>query len=225
MRAYTIVAAVVMVISGSAAAAAPTGVQWTPDGLQILVNKDVNDERWSITWNLADVSATGNVFFADDRVPAFIWCEKRDSAFAAGELTLQYRCSGSDAASGGFNFADWTVISDSVFLPVSFFIPPADTCDLTSVLNGTDAGHATSIWDCNGNEGTFQFQAFANGTAVSSATTSFNYDVVAGACAITQLDDGSFIDVEYRPSQDHLTIYEIPAAVDHVILSECVRGT
>src|SRR5437762_2371030 len=131
-RLRTITAAAAIFTAATIADAAPTGVQWTPDGLRILVNKDVGDERWAITWNLSDVSTTGNVFFRDDRAPAFVWCQNTDHDFVAsiGELNLQFRCFGADPSFGGFHFADWTVISDSVVLPTSFFIPPAETCDL-----------------------------------------------------------------------------------------------
>ncbi len=218
-------ATVAAVSAATAVHAAPTGVQWTPDALQILVNKDVGSERWAITWNLADVSATGNVFFLDDRSPAFIWCEKTGHDFMSsiGELDLQYSCSGSDRAIGGFHFADWTLINDNVVLPASFFIPEAEACDLTDAVNGPNAAHASSFWQCSGNAGRFDFQVFSNGTALSSATGSFAYDVIGNACAFAQLDDGSFLDVEYSPSRDHLTLYEIPSVVDQVTVSECDR--
>jgi hypothetical protein len=55
------------------AAAQNRGVQFTPDGKRILVNKDVGTERWAITRN-EDGSATGNVFRSDGGDPAFIYC-------------------------------------------------------------------------------------------------------------------------------------------------------
>ncbi len=221
-----VIAAIALIVSGATIVhAAPTGVQWTPDGLRILVNKDVGAERWAITWNLSDVSATGNVFFLDDRSPSFIWCELigHDFVSSIGELDLQYRCFGSDRAFGGFHFADWTLISDSVVLPASFFIPEAETCDLSDAVNGPNAALASSFWQCSGNGGRFDFQVFTNRTAVSSATGTFDYDVIGEACTIARLDDGSFLDVEYSPSRDHLTLYEIPSAVDQVTVSECDR--
>ncbi len=218
-------AAAVLLAAHTSALAAPTGVQWTPDGLRILVNKDVGPERWAISWNLADVSTTGNVFFTDDRSPAFVWCEKtgHDYVASAAELDLQFRCFGADRAFGGFHFNDWSLIDDDVVLPASFFIPQAETCDFTGAINGPSSQFASSLWQCNGNAGRFDFQVFSNGTAVSSATGSFGYDVIGEACTIARLDDGSFLDVEYSPRSDHLTVYEFPTAVDQVILSECDR--
>jgi hypothetical protein len=220
-----IVTTAVVLTAAAIAEAAPTGVQWTPDGLRNLVNKDVGAERWAITWNLADVSTTGNVFFTDDRSPAFVWCEKtgHDYVPSAAELDLEFRCFGADAAFGGFHFSDWTLIDDHVVLPASFFIPAAETCDFTGAINGPSAAFASSSWQCNGNAGRFDFQVFANGTAVSSATGAFAYDVIGEACTIARLDDGSFLDVEYSPSTDHLTVYEFPTGVDQVIVSECDR--
>jgi hypothetical protein len=206
--------------------AAPTGVQWTPgNGDYILVNKDVGNERWAISLTLANLVATGNVFFTDDRSPSFIFCEKTGDQFdpQVGELTLQYSCQGADRGLGGFAVSDWSLISDDVRLPFSFFIPEAETCDLRDALNGPNANNAGSIWRCTGNAGDFDFQLFSNGTGTSSATGDFEFDAVEQACTIARLGDGSYLDVEYSPSRDHLTVYEIPKNVDSVILSECSR--
>ncbi len=94
---------------------------------------------------------------------------------------------------------------------------------MTGALNGPNATSASSLWHCGGNAGEVDFQWFSNGRAFSSSTGAFDYDVVAEACQIAQLDDRTFIDVEYSPSRDELTVYEFPAAVDHVIVRECER--
>ena len=222
-----IVVALAVALSGATVVdAAPGGVQWTPDSARVLVNKDVGAERWAITLNLADVSATGNVFFVDGGSPAFIWCEKIGHDFepSIGELTLLYRCFGSDRAVGGFGIDDWSLISDEVFVPASFFVPEAETCDLRDAVNGPNAENATSFWECNGNGGTFQFQVFVNGTGVSTATGPFEFDVIDQACSFGRLSDGSVLDVEYSPSRDLLTLYEITPSVDQFTLSECHRG-
>jgi hypothetical protein len=206
--------------------AAPTGVQWTPgNGDYILVNKDVGDQRWAISLTLSNLFATGNVFFTSDQAPSFIACDKTGDQFdpQVGELTLRYSCSGSDRAVGGFALSDWTLINDDVQLPLSFFIPESETCDFSNALNGPNANSATSIWRCSGNAGNFDFQLFANGTGKSSATGEFDFDAVEQACTFGRLGDGSYLDVEYSPSRDHLTVYEIPKEVDSVILSECDR--
>ncbi len=51
------------------------GIQLTPGGKRVLVNKDVGAERWAITLNRDDGTATGNVFVPGGGEPAFIFCE------------------------------------------------------------------------------------------------------------------------------------------------------
>jgi hypothetical protein len=219
-----IVAALTLALMGPPTAhAAVSGVQWTPDADRLLVNKDVGEERWAITLNLSDFSATGNVFFTNDRAPAFIWCEKTGESFDAdaGELDLQYRCFGADRAVGGFTSPDWTLISDDVVLPLSFFIPEPETCDLAGAINGPSSPSAGSYWNCGGSEGSFEFQLFSNGTGNSTATGPFEFDALEEGCRIAQLGDGSYLDVEYSPSRDHLTVYETTTEVDRLIVSEC----
>ena len=223
---HAIVAALALAFAGSSTAhAAVSGVQWTPDSARILVNKDVGVERWAITLNLSDFSATGNVFFSDGQAPSFIWCEKTGENFASdiGELNLQYRCFGSDRAVGGFTSPDWSLISDQVSLPLSFFIPEAETCDLRDALNGPSAVTAGSYWNCGGSDDPFEFRMFANGTASSTATGQFDFDALEEGCRIARLADGSYLDVEYSPSRDHLTLYETTTSVDRLIVSECER--
>ncbi len=205
--------------------AAPTGVQWTPDAKQLLVNKDVGNERWAITLNLKDFSATGNVFFTDDQAPAFVWCEKTGDSFdaSAGELDLRYRCFGAGAGLGGFASADWTLIDDDVSLPLSFFVPAAETCDLSGALNGQTSSSSSNYWNCGGSAGSFTFQVFANGTAFSEPFGGFSYDAVDEACRFARLDNGVHLDLEYSPSRDHLTIYETSAEGEELIVSECER--
>ena len=72
-------------------AAASTGVQWTPDGLRLLVSKDVGNERWAITLN-ENGSATGNVFRSDGGDPAFVWCQET----GRNGSDVSYSCSGAD---------------------------------------------------------------------------------------------------------------------------------
>jgi len=218
--------ALTLTIPASGASAAVTGIQWSPDAARLLVNKDVGAERWAITLNLSDFSATGNVFYTDDRAPSFIWCQKTGEDFDAdfGELDLRYTCFGSDRAVGGFAANDWVEISDNVVLPLSFFIPEPETCDLSGALNGANSNSSDSFWDCVGFDAPFQWQIFTNGTGVSTATGAFNFDAFNEGCRIAELDDGSFLDVEYSPSRDHLTLYETTTDVSQLIVSECTRG-
>ncbi len=69
------------------------GVQFTPDGKRVLVNKDVGAERWAITLN-ENGSATGNVFRSDGGPPAFIFCAPLGTPNA-------FDCFGADACTDG----------------------------------------------------------------------------------------------------------------------------
>jgi hypothetical protein len=221
---HSIVAALALACVGSPPAhAAVTGVQWTPDSARILVNKDVGADRWSITLNLTDFSATGNIFHTDDRAPSFLWCRKLDDSFDSGQLDLRYECFGADRAIGVFTSPDWVSISDQILLPLSFFIPEAETCDNSGALNGATSASSGSYWNCGGSEGAFHFQLFANGTGNHEITGPFQYDAVDDACTTVPLGDGSYLDVEYSPTLDHLTVYETTVDVKTLIVSECER--
>jgi hypothetical protein len=224
----TILTAVAAIAGAAAivhAGSAPSGVQWTPDTDFILVNKDVGNERWAITLNVANLTATGNVFFTDDRSPSFIFCQNTGEDFdaGAGELDLFYTCSGAERGLGGFGSDDWSLVSDDILLPLSFFIPEAETCDLGGALNGSNENNASSVWACGGSDGTFDFYLFADGTALSSATGELDFDALTDGCQFVDVGDAGFLDVEYSPSRDLLTIFEVPSGGGSVIVSECGR--
>jgi len=60
-------------VLASPAPALACGVQSSPDGLRVMGNRDVGDERWAITRHPSGV-VTGNVFRAGGQPPAFIVC-------------------------------------------------------------------------------------------------------------------------------------------------------
>ena len=64
---------------------------------------------------------------------------------------------------------------------------------------------------------------FGDGTGVSTEIGPFEFDVIEQACSFGRIEDNSFLDIEYSSSLDLLTVFEIPAAVDRVIVSECRR--
>jgi len=66
--------AAILMVAGEAAAQRESGIQRTPDGERVLVSKDVGGQRYAITLNVADGTATGNVFSADGSAPQFISC-------------------------------------------------------------------------------------------------------------------------------------------------------
>ncbi len=94
---------------------APRGIQGTPDGKRVLVNKDVGAERWAISLN-DDGTATGNVFRSDGGAPAFIFCEP----LAAPN---SFRCFGADACTTETCIDQYVLIAD-VTLPSDFFTLP-----------------------------------------------------------------------------------------------------
>jgi len=81
----------------SPASSASCGVQTSPDGLRVMANRDVGNERWAITQHPSGV-VTGNVFRSGSETPAFISCQP-------GTVANQYLCMGGDGcltdAAGG----------------------------------------------------------------------------------------------------------------------------
>ena len=104
----------------SSVAPAQTGVQVTVDGKRHLISKDVGNERWAITYNLDDQTATGNVFLPGGGEPAFVWCQAMPQT--SGNVTLQ--CFGANKCVSAPCSGDaWHFIS-TVDLPCQFFFPP-----------------------------------------------------------------------------------------------------
>lgn len=96
-----------------------SGIQVTPDGQQVLVNKDVGDERWAIARNLDDDTVTGNVY-REDGEALYVWCDevRRDE----DEATLD--CYGADPCpEAPCTPEEWPFIG-RVDVPISFFEPP-----------------------------------------------------------------------------------------------------
>lgn len=91
------------------------GMQITPDGKRVLVNKDVGDERWSITRN-DDGTVTGNVFRRGGGEPAFVYCRPLAMPDA-------YECFGADACRSTTCDGDYASIG-TVTLPPGFFARP-----------------------------------------------------------------------------------------------------
>ena len=163
---------------------------------------------------------------ADARPPAFVWCQKtgHNHEPSLSRLMLEFRCFGADGALGAFAIDDWNVIAEHVSLNAEFFGPPSETCNLNGALNGPDATQATSFWECGGpTNPPFQFQAFGNGTGVSTATGAFTFNVSQGGCGFGKLSGGTFFHVLYSPSKDVLNLYETNAAVTQFTFNDCRR--
>lgn len=111
--------AFVLVALGASAQERASGVQLTPDGRQVLVNKDVGDERWAIARSAADDTVTGNVY-REEGDPLYVWCDEvtRDE----DEVTLD--CYGADPCPAApCTPEEWPLIG-RVEVPLSFFAPP-----------------------------------------------------------------------------------------------------
>ncbi|MEW6267687.1 MAG: PQQ-binding-like beta-propeller repeat protein [Thermodesulfobacteriota bacterium] len=99
-----------------------SGVQITPDGVSTLVNKDLEDERWSIARFADDEVVTGIVYRGEGAEPSFVWCEQTGS----GGGNLELDCSGADSCRSGPCTPDqWTPLGE-VTVPESFFQPPPE---------------------------------------------------------------------------------------------------
>lgn len=133
---FSFAVALVLLTAVSATAQAPSGATLSPDRQSFLVNKDVGDERWTITLNLFTanprdvISVTGNIFRAGGGPASFVSClERVDSS---GDLriptsTFRLSCSGASACpttAAECARTSWTLIEDDVRVPASFFLPP-----------------------------------------------------------------------------------------------------
>ena len=98
---------------------AERGIQGVPDETRVLAQKDVGSERWALSLNFDDGTATGNVFRSDGGDPAFIACTPKGTPNACA-------CSGADKCLGTPCNAPFTPLGD-VTLPASFFELP-DPC-------------------------------------------------------------------------------------------------
>ena len=107
-------------------AEAQSGVQWTRDRDATLVSKDVNAERWAITYRLSDGRVTGNVFRTDGGPPAFLDCERT----SVNDTEATFDCFGADAcAEAPCPRSQYSLIATGISLPISFFFPPGDGPD------------------------------------------------------------------------------------------------
>jgi hypothetical protein len=128
-------------VGSGAGGSSPRGATLGPDGFNHLINKDVGDERWSISLNFVPTdtgeglrnelrSVTGNVFRPGGAPPVFIYCTER--ADSQGDLAVpssrfRLSCSGTDPCPADAETCaatSWRTISDLVELSADFFLPP-----------------------------------------------------------------------------------------------------
>lgn len=125
LRTHAVVLALTIAIAAPAPGTAlgrDSGFQRSPDGRQVLVSKDVAEERWVIVRG-EDGTVAGNVFRPGGGAPLFVWCEPREDG--PGDGTVALSCFGASACPAApCDGAEWDFIAD-VDLPGDFFAPPA----------------------------------------------------------------------------------------------------
>jgi hypothetical protein len=127
MRVILLAAWLLSLGTGVAHAQTTAGTRTTPDGKQVLISKDVGNERWAISMNLDDGTVTGNVF-RPDAEPSFVWCERTgdDGSLDPVDGEIRYACRGAAPCDASpCESSAWTAIGD-VALPGSFFLPAED---------------------------------------------------------------------------------------------------
>lgn len=108
----------------------------TYDEREYLVNKAVQNERWTISLakpatagDFSEAPALGNVFFPSGQDPLFLYCRPKGALNIYKDASqIDFRCQGSSACSDTLAAcraeSRWDVVAESVPLAVSFFLPP-----------------------------------------------------------------------------------------------------
>jgi len=151
-RAFSCLAATIGLLVALAAVPAvaqvPSGSTLSPDAQSFLVNKDLGAERWTINLNLFSsnpndvINITGNIFRSDGGPASFVICLVRvDSTGTLTDPASSFRlsCSGSNACTTTAEMCardDWTLISDDVSVPASFFLPPGGIGTASALAGG-----------------------------------------------------------------------------------------
>jgi hypothetical protein len=129
MRMHTITLAVVLILGTLSTALAGDGVQITPDGTQILVNKDVGNERWSMSLSLTEVNpldVNGSIFRRDGGPAGFLHCPLRDVSGSADDIrnaVFFWDCYVADRCAAPPCRADQWHFVATINLRGSFFLP------------------------------------------------------------------------------------------------------
>lgn len=99
----------------------------TPDGEQMLIQRNVGPERWAISYSYGDATITGNVFKTDGSAPSFVSCAFTDIDYAADPFESRYflDCWGADTCNDVPCGSDqWSLIATGIELPASFVLAP-----------------------------------------------------------------------------------------------------
>ncbi|HEY8516303.1 MAG TPA: hypothetical protein VIS07_12375 [Candidatus Binatia bacterium] len=118
------------------------GATLSLDRLNFLVNKDVGNERWSISLNFVPQtteqggvtpvleSVTGNVYQPDGSPPSFIFCTPRGDSTGTLDVPsseFRFSCRGTSPCTSTARECartQWVPLGDDIRLSASFFLPP-----------------------------------------------------------------------------------------------------
>lgn len=134
MRSCSVVVACLMVLAGVGSvrgqAARPSAVQRSYEGDTNVIQKDYQQERWSITYRRDRGDVVGNVFFEDGRDPMFLSC----GPVAASDEELTYRCRSAGACTEApCSVGAYRETAEPVGIEPAFFFPPGEEPELPFV--------------------------------------------------------------------------------------------
>jgi len=182
---------VLVVLVAPSLVEAQSGVQWTRDRDATLVSKDVEGERWAITYRLSDGRVTGNVLRTDGGPPAFLDCNRT----SATDTDATFDCFGADACAGApCPTSQYTPIASGISLPLSFFFPPGD-----------GPGGAATVADLIG---TWQFTVDTIDGGTDVLTYRFDRLEDDGQSAVGE-EEGSGDDIVARRDGDDFVMFEV----------------
>ena len=123
--ATTLLAAIVLGLPEAGHAQRESGIQLAPESNRYFISKDVNQERWAITYNLDDKTVSGNVFPIDGGNPTFITCDITNVVQAPNPANAQYylNCRFAGPCPSAPCSEQWTAPSPVGPIPGSFLLP------------------------------------------------------------------------------------------------------
>ncbi len=150
---------------GPARAARGSGIQLSPGSNRYFINKDVNGERWSITYNLDDKTVTGNVFPTDGGPPTFLSCNITRVEQAPNPADSQYflECRTAGSCETAPCNDQWGAPFDAGSLPGSFLLPSETKATLAGSVQPIFSGSCATSAVCHGNGSSYVI--LANGAA------------------------------------------------------------
>ena len=138
---------------GSARAQRESGIQLAPGSNRYFITKDVGQDRWAITYNLADKTVTGNVFPQDGGAPTFLTCDITSVEQASDPADAQYflECRSAGPCASAPCADQWSDAFAVGPVPGSFLLPPNTRATLAGNVQPIyDRSCATSAV-CHGN--------------------------------------------------------------------------